>query len=511
MHRFSRPFLAYAAACVASLTAGSVALSAEPIETTPPNIVVFTVDDMDYTSVNALGNPMPGLTPHMDRLVREGTTFTHAHVSTPACAPARQSMMTGLHPHSNGSYGFIKVHPDVTSLTDLLGQRGYFRASLGKGGAYDAFVWDVIERYLPNYGRTAEDHVQHVERVLDRARQAGKPLYLGVNTHDPHRPFPNSRQMAEWIQHRQRNHPDWENPPEPKFPPFTTAEKAHPIPYVPDLPDIRQETAEYYTAVRRADHILGQVLAVLEERGLLEDTLFVFFSDHAASLPKGKNNLYKHSTQTPLIIRWPGRVPADIRHDASMVSTLDLMPTILEAAGLTPPGDLDGQSLWPLLRGESQPRRDAVLTTINFKQPGNRVLPTRALNTAWYSYIVNFWPDGRRKDTENHHGLSMRAIEHAAQHDTEMAALAEFLRFRRVNGEYVREELYDLAQDPWSEHNLANDPDYAEALEQMRQRMADEMARTGDPLLPAFRDGSRYPAWWDDKAEMKKRGFKIIH
>ncbi|MEM7627607.1 MAG: sulfatase/phosphatase domain-containing protein [Planctomycetota bacterium] len=288
--------MAHAAVFVVSLTAGSAAVLAEPTETTPPNIVVFTVDDMDYTSVNALGNPMLGLTPHMDRLVREGT----------------------------------------------------------------------------------------------------------------------------------------------------------------------------------------------------------------------KNNLYKHSTHTPLIVRWPGRVEADVRHDASMVSTLDLMPTILEAVGLTPPDDLDGRTLWPLLRGETHPGRESVLTTTNFKQPGNRVYPTRALTTPRYSYIVNFWPDGRRKDTENHHGLSMRAIEHAAQHDSDMAALAEFLRFRRVDGRYVREELYDLQQDLWSKHNLVDDPDYAEALDELRDRMKTEMILTEDPLLTAFRDGSRYPIWWDDPAEMSKRGFKII-
>ncbi|MEO1235873.1 MAG: sulfatase [Planctomycetota bacterium] len=508
MKQFPRPLGLAAMVCLLSYAGVQIA-SAEAVDR--PNVVVFTVDDMDYTSVNALGNPMLGLTPHMDRLVREGTTFTNAHVTTPACAPARQSMMTGKYPHTNGSYGFIRIDPDVTSLTDLLGERGYLRGSIGKGGAYGGFAWDAIEHFLPNYGRTAEHHVAATREMLDRAERAGKPFYLGINTTDPHRPFPNSRQMHDWINQRRQNHPDWDNPPEPKFPAFTTADEAHPIPYVPDLPDIHREIAEYYTATRRADHILGEVLTVFEERGLLDDTLFIFFSDHAASLPKGKNNLYKHSTQTPLIVRWPGRVDADVRHDASMVSTLDLMPTILEAAGVASPSDLDGRTLWPLLRGETQPGRESVLTTINFKQPGNSVYPTRAVTTTRYSYIVNFWADGRRKDSENHHGLSMRAIERAAAHDPEMAALAEFLRYRRVDGRYVREELYDLGQDPWSKRNLAADPAHVELLERMRGRMAAQMRATSDPLLQAFRDGSGYPAWWDDKAEMKKRGFKTIH
>ncbi|MEM8873681.1 MAG: sulfatase-like hydrolase/transferase [Planctomycetota bacterium] len=478
-----------------------------------PNIVVFTVDDMDFTSVNAFGNPMAGLTPNIDRLVAEGTNFPNAHVSTPACAPCRQSMMTGKHPHANGSYGFVRIDPDVVSLTDLLREQGYFAGSIGKGGAYGGFEWDAFVDFTPDYGRNPQGYVEAARVMLDKAAQKDGPFYLGINTTDPHRPFAASDQERNYIEYRRRNHPDWDNPPAPVFPAFTTAEDAYVIPYVPDLGPVRRELAEYYTSVRRADHTLGLVLDLLDKRGLLDDTLFVFFSDHGASLPMGKNNLFKHSTQTPLILRWPGHVPGATSRDAPMVSTLDLMPTLLEVANAPTPDDLNGRTLWPLIRGDDQTDRDAVLTTNNFKQPGRIVYPSRAVTTPRYSYIVNFWADGRRKDTENMQGRSMQAIEKAAEQTgrEDLEAYVEFARYRRVGDELIREEIYDLSRDPWSRRNLIDDPEYAKVKDDLRKKMEARMKASNDPLLDAFLAGGSFPKWWDDPSQMRARNFKPIH
>jgi N-sulfoglucosamine sulfohydrolase len=120
-------------------------------ETKLPNIVVFTVDDMDISSVNCYGNPLPRLTPNMDRLASKGMRFHHAHVSSAICFPCRQSMMTGLQPHRNGSFGFVEVAKGACpSLSGILMEKGYYTASIGKGRDYKAFPWDYFKNSLGN-------------------------------------------------------------------------------------------------------------------------------------------------------------------------------------------------------------------------------------------------------------------------------------------------------------------------------------------------------------------------
>lgn len=479
--------------------------------TTQPNIVVFSVDDMDYTSVNALGNPTPGLTPNMDRLIAEGLTFTDAHVTTAACAPMRQSMMTGQYPTTNGTYGFIQMPNSVRSLSDHLREAGYFTGSIGKGGAYGSFKWDYFEAFLPGFGRIPELYVTHTQAMIAAAREAGKPFYFGINTSDPHRPFVSAEDEKEHVKRLQRRDPDWAVEHYPLFPLVAEPGDVYLLPWLPDLPDIRKELAQYYSSTRRADAILGLILELFEEEQLLDETLFIFYSDHAASVPLAKNNVYPISTRTPLVIRWPGKVAADTRIDDALVTTVDLMPTLLDVLDLESPNDLDGFSLQPLFDGRHDGSREIAFAQQNFKRPGAINFPVRGIHTEDFSYVWNAWPDGRRKDNENMRGLTMEAIERAARTDAKMAKMVEFIRYRRVDGEYVFEELYDRKNDPWCQRNLVGDPAHADALARMRQRMQAELQRIDDPLLPYFERGHGYPAWWDDKTEMKKRDWKPIH
>jgi len=108
---------------------------------TPPNLVFFVVDDMDYATINANGCPVPGLTPNMDRLASEGVIFEQAHVPNAVCMPSRQSLMTGLHPHRNGSFGFELVPRGVPNLPELLMAHGYYTASFNKGRDYASSKW----------------------------------------------------------------------------------------------------------------------------------------------------------------------------------------------------------------------------------------------------------------------------------------------------------------------------------------------------------------------------------
>ena len=465
------------------------------------NVVVFTVDDMDITSVNCYGNPLPDLTPNMDRLASQGMRFLYAHVNSPICMPCRQSMMTGLQPHHNGSFGFIEVAPGgCPSLSGLLKTNGYFTASIGKGRDYHAFPWDLFASGIKGndgwYSRNPAGFYAETKKAIQAAQKEGKPFYIGVNTSDPHRPWPGSDQEKENIKKLRKKFPS--APDFPAMTPVCSEADVPLLPYLPDLPDIRKETVQYLTAVKRADDSLGRILQLLDEEGLVENTLFIFFSDHDAAMPTAKQNTYRHSSAVPLMVRWPGTVKAGSVDADHLVSTLDLMPTILDALNLPVPEKQDGRSMLSILKGGTQEGRDFVFTSYNYIEPGMQVFPLRAIHTKEWSYVFNPWSDGIKKrqlsndrPTENQGGLTFAAMRTAALTDPDMQKRVDSILLRR------RDELFDLQNDPFSQKNLADSPEYKQQIEILKKKMVEEMVRTEDPLLESLQSGRTYPGEWD--------------
>ena len=473
--------------------------SIEGKEAAKPNIIVFTVDDMDITSVNAYGNPLPNLTPNMDKLATQGMRFTNAHVSSPVCMTCRQSMMTGLHSHRNRSMGFIEVENGAfPSLSGMLMENGYYTATIGKGRGYNAFQWDEFHNLWGKgqwYNRNPSCFYETAREALKNAKNVNKPIYLGVNTSDPHRPWPGSEQEKEFVETARKVNPDAED--YPVMDPFCTADEAPLFPYLPDLPDLRKETAQYYTAVHRADITLGRILKLLEEEGMADNTLFIFFSDHDAAMPTAKHNCYRHSSATPLMVCWAGKIEKGVVDDEHMVSTLDIMPTILDVLNIAEPEKQDGRSMLSILKGGKQKGRDFVFTTYNYIFPGVQVFPMRAVHTKEWSYVFNPWSDGIKKrlqesgqPTENQGGLSLAAIQKAAYTDPVMKERLDYILLRR------RDELFDLKKDPYSFDNLAEVADHEGQLKLIQELMIKEMERTGDPLLESLEGGTSYPESW---------------
>lgn len=461
----------------------------------PPHIIVFTVDDMDYDSIHRLGNPMDNVTPNIDRLIDQGLLFEKAHVSASNCMPVRQSMMTGLHAHRNQSYGFIPVPRDVPSLSGILSENGYYTVTINKGRDYAAFHWDHFVGGFGGrgFGRDPQPIMAELEDAFSEAERRGQRLYIGLNTPDPHRPFPGSKQEQERLERTIREFPraagrayfpDWKD--------VAAPEDVYVPPYLPDLPDIRKEWAQYYRAVHRADALLGEVMNFLEEKELASDTLLIFFSDHGASFPTSKNAQYTYSTRTPLIFHRPGHVDAG-RDRAHWVNTIDLMPTLLDLVGAPIPADLDGRSLVPIIEGEEDPGRDHTFTTNNYIRPGAQVFPMRAIHIDDWSFIFNPWSDGtkRYERTEPLNGLTMAAIYRAAEHGEDTRELERRITLRR------RYELFHTGTDPFCLRNLADDQAHSEQFEYMKRRMESAMRATDDPLLPYLLGKPGYPAEWD--------------
>ena len=435
----------------------------------PPNVLFFTADDMNFDSSCVFGGPIRDLTPHIDSLASQGLRFSHAYSTVAVCQPVRQTMLCGLYPHRSGSMGFFPVRPDVRTLNQELRKAGYLTSCYGKTKHLqprEQFCADVeddsISRHPSKLAAATRDFVR-------RAKGQKKPFFHNVNCYDPHRPFigmkgphdlAGGEEPSRWV---------------------GTDEITNVPGFLEDLPDIRRELAGYYTNVRRLDDALGAVLAVLDEEGVADDTIVVFYGgDHGMSFPFGKSNSYENSSRGALIVRWPGVTKPGSVDTSHMVSTLDFTPTMLDMLGLAPLPDLDGRSFVPALRGETMPGWDRIFTVYNAAF-GNNWLPMRCMRTRDRSYIWNPWSDGTRKyHTENMAGLTWKAMLAASEQNPAIKARTTFYSLR------VPEEFYDLEADPCERKNLIGSAEHGPEIETMRRELLAMMRATGDPFAEAF-------------------------
>jgi len=442
----------------------------------PVNFLLITADDLEWSTVGVYGSQVDDITPNIDQLASEGLRFGNAHVNVAICQPSRQSMMTGRFPHNIGAPGFQPISDDVPLLQESLKSAGYLNGSIGKTRhlqPVERFNWDlgpdaedpgegIWMHHLGN-GRDIELYKSYMTEFLQLAKENDRPFWLMLNTHDPHKPFygdggdefdyPVSRVYS---------------PEEIEVPGF-----------LPDLPDVREELARYYTSVRRADDIVGAILQILEDEGFLENTLVMFISDNGSSFPFSKANAYLNSTKTPWIIRWPGNVEPGMVDTAHFISGIDYMPTVLEVAGLAPVPNLDGASFLPLLEGRKQAWRTSVFTEINTPFSGIS-LHMRAIQNEDFGYIYNPFFGNEIVDIEGNDGPSWDAMVEAGKSDPAIQTRVELFSNR------VPEELYHYKTDPDALNNLIDDPAYAEVLATLRQELANEMLRTDDFMLDKF-------------------------
>jgi N-sulfoglucosamine sulfohydrolase len=450
------------------------------------NILLITVDDLSWDSLGVTGSRVKDVSPHVDRLAREGIRFTRAHVTAAICQPSRNVLMTGRYPQNTGALGFEDIKPDVPTLVEALARAGYFTGLLAKTGHVvpsRAAAWQelVKARELKN-GRSPELYLARTRAFLAKARESGQPFFLMVNSQDPHRPFAGSQQEEAF---KARDAASQDAQYGGGFPDvtraYTPAEVTVP-PSLPDLPDVRKELAQYYTSVRRADETTGAVLRALDEAGLRDRTLVIWLADNGAALPFAKANVWLSSTRTPLIVRWPRIVKPATVDDRHLLGGVDLAPTILDAAGLPSLPGTEGRSFVPLLKGQRQSGREYVFTQIDQVNSGVSY-PMRAVTGARYGYIFNAWADGKTEmRIESMVGLTFPAMIAAAPTNPAIAARVKHFVFR------TKEELYDYATDPYALRNLIDDPRQRALAQTYRQLLLRHMQDTADPQAGALSD-----------------------
>ena len=439
-----------------------------------PNILLITADDMNWDSPGCFGGKTPDITPNIDRLASEGMRFVHAHITIAVCQPCRSVLMSGRYPHRNGAEGFEPIDTDVPTLQEQLHSAKYLNGIMGKVShlaPIEKFKWDLVKNPQDlRAGRDPQLYYKFAKEFFQQAAGEGRPFFLMANSHDPHRPFHGSQQEQNRLSDI------------PKPSRVYRADEVKVPGFLPDLPDVRTEIAQYYSSVRRCDDTVGAVMRALRESGQAENTLTMFLSDNGMAIPFAKTNCYLHSTRTPWIVTWPGKVQPGTVDEQHFVSAIDFMPTILDAAGLAQPDGMDGFSFLPILLGQKQTGRDKVFTQFHQTSARNRY-PMRCVQNHRFGYIFNPWSDGQRVfKNESQSGLTFKAMQAAAASDSTIAGRVRFFQYRAV------EEFYDFKNDPDALHNLIDDAHCREEIEKMRQELLQWMKATNDPAIQALQN-----------------------
>lgn len=450
------------------IAAVSLSLLTTVAAAAPPNILLFTADDLHAESLGVYGGKPADLTPNLDAFAAESMLFNKAHVNVAICAPCRAVIATGRYSHRSGAMGFMPAREDVPDIVTTLKVAGYHTGILGKYGhstPKKSMEWDYHfdQKDLGN-GRNPDIYYQRSQAFLKECVEQKKPFYFMVNSHDPHRPYCNPEKLTKGAAMPSKVY----HPEDVVVPGF-----------LPDLPGVRAELATYMNSTRRLDDTFGKVMQALEESGQADNTLVLFITDNGIAVPFAKCNAWFHSSRSPLLVRWPGIVKAGSRDNTHFVSVVDFFPTFMEATGVKGPEGLDGRSFVSLLKGDTQVGRDHVFTQIDSKA-GGAAVPMRCVQNADFGYIYNPFSDGKYWYRNNNEGKTMAAMNQAAATDPAIKARVDLFRYR------VPEEFYDLKNDPDCLHNLIADSAHAGTLKDLRERLANQMKTTNDPMLDAF-------------------------
>ncbi len=514
-----------------SLVAGCVGKSHG--QSPRPNILFAFADDWGRNASAYANCDGPGTvndllkTPNFDRIAAEGVLFRNAFVSAPSCTPCRSAILSGQHFWRTGRAAILNgAIWDFSSPAYplMLRDAGYHIGKSYKvwspGAPADA-PYGQRQHAYERAGRRFNQFSQNVNKMIDAGQgidQAKQQLYNEV-----------TKNFDDFLADRKAGQPFcfwfgptnvhrmWVKGSGKKLWGLEPDELRGKMPgFLPDVPEVREDLADYFGEAMAFDAALGLLVNKLEEIGELDNTIVVVSGDHGApGFPHGKCNLYDFGSSVPLAIRWgatdaatKGRVVDDL------TSLTDLAPTFLEAAGVAADESMTGRSLLPILTstdsGQVDPDRDAVFIGrerhVANARDGFLPYPQRAIRTTDFLYIVNFrpdrWPLGEPYRLDGDNPPTAEELTNRTRStlpDEDAGPTKAWLVgqrdnpmwkpfFDRAYGKRPGEELYDLKADPDQIHNVASQDAYQETRQQLSKRLMDELTRTGDPRVESDGD-----------------------
>jgi arylsulfatase A-like enzyme len=415
-------------------------------------------------------------TPNIDRLAAEGLRYENAFCTSPTCSVSRSAMATGMYPttidaqhqRSRATDPAPPNHlPDgVRVLPDRLADAGYTTANLSE------FPESITCQEIPgklDWNFTYEGEPFDTDDWAEMVDS--EPFYGQIAFYEAHRG-----------QYWDTAHERIPNPADPAA--------VEVPPQYPDVPEFREDWAQYYNTIMALDQKVGSVIDQLEADGVLEDTVVVFTADHGRPFIRGKQTLFDGGLHVPLVVRWPDNydAPPQFERGAAtdeLLSTIDLTATTLSIAGLEPPESMHGRVV--LGENRDDPREYIYAAVDRIAEIPGRA---RLVRSRGYSYIQTMTPHVPFV-RPNRHNLATRQSPWLLQ---SLAADGELPpdQERYLDGRTPEEQLYDLRTDPYQRENIAADDAHRDRLQTYRHLLDDWMQRTDDkgrfPEAPGLRE-----------------------
>lgn len=466
-----------------------------------PNFILLIADDISFDDLGCYGS-LDARTPHIDALAKEGLRFTNAFLTSSSCSPSRASIITGRYPHNNGAASELHrpIPWHLPSVTGILRDNGYHTALAGK----DHMTWDPApegesaltepfdQKYSPKVKGNSGGHGNWLQALANCPKD--KPFFLWLAALDAHRAWDGDREWDEDLFG-------------PKYDP---AQLTLPPAFV-DTPETRKDFADYLLEVTRFDYFVGEVVSALKENGQFENTYLFLVADNGRPFPRAKTRLIDDGMKTYFIATGPAiATPGATSH--SLISVIDIAPTVAELAGLETPETFQGRSLSPVYEDPSAEIRPFAFSEHNWH---DYEAHGRSVRDGRWLYIKNFRPALALQGPADSVGSPTFQDLLAASESSEPLPPIQADIFLAPRPET---ELYDTAADPRQILNLSGNADYeliesklSTVLDQWMEKTADSVPdevskdgfdrQTGKKIFKTRDDYQRPPAGADRKAE----------
>ncbi|MGY8640152.1 MAG: sulfatase family protein [Verrucomicrobiales bacterium] len=417
-----------------------------------PNIL-FIVSEDNSEQIGCYGDTRVH-TPHLDGLAAGGVRYERAYVPYSVCSPSRAAFLTGLYTRQTGHIGLathrFAFYKHFKTMPAYLQEAGYYTGFIGKTHVNPE---SIVEDYIDyrgiksaNFNSTfsIEEYAAQARTIFENAEKENKPFLAIINYSDAHRAFIGKSKAG--------------------YPTKMVEGDIPPLPWIGcDTPQLREEMRNYLNCMNRLDEGIGMVLADLEKSGQRENTLVIYMADHGGDFPRGKTTCYEGGVKVPMIVNFPKSFQKGHVEDA-MVSSMDILPSVLKELGIEIPKELVGTPLQDL-KDLKTPRRKYI-HTFNTGSASILLYLTFGIRDDHYKFIYNpvRMTNGVAISRYNNTKIPMAVWDPAYVDPPEF-------------------ELYDLNADPYELKNLAINPAHKAKQEELFKAMRDFQKEINDPFL----------------------------
>lgn len=418
-----------------------------------PNILIIMADDLDSRQLSCYGGENIKTT-NIDQLASEGIKFNNIIASEAMCVPTRASLFTGLYPARHGAYQNHKpVYPHLKSVVHYLNEVGYRVGLSGKDhvtSPKDIFPFQIIPGFETDCVASTDEYF--LDSISTFVEDNRKPFCLFVMSINPHIPW---------------------NVGDPSG--FNEQELKLPKHWV-DTKQTRKDFKNYLAEIRRLDNQVGDLIKMLTDKNLLENTIVIFLGEQGAQFPGGKWTLYDNGQKSSMLIRWPGKIAPHTQTEA-IVQYEDILPTLVEIAGGNRIDSIDGKSFYHVLSNPEESHRSYAFGIHN-NIPEGPAYPIRSIRNDHYKLILNLKSDSnyyiKYMMNLNQKNLAYTTWVERAKTDDGAKVLTQRI-FKRPAIEF-----YDIKNDPDELYNLADKKEYTNEMNSMKSILEGWMYKQGD-------------------------------